>query len=481
MICYIYMKFSAEYIINRNTEVDNYFISEYLPYAPEKYVRIYIYGLYLCGQKDQINKSVELLSNVLDEAYDKVIEAFEYWEGQGLISIIRTEPVDIVYLPVRNCSKNKRYKPQKYSDFNIQIQAILQKRMITPNEYYEYYALIESEKMEPAALTLIAGHCAKLKGDDINSRYILTVARNWAQEGVRTFDEAEEKILEYERYNGEIAQLLKAMDIKRAPDFDDAGLLIKFKNSYGFDFDTIMYAAKKCKRKGLNKLDQKLKQYFDLKLTTVKDFEQFEKQRGALTDIAKEINKIIGVYYEQLDQVIESYYAEWTAMGYSKDALKLIALACFKGNIRTLEGMNAQIAKFYKRGLVSLSSLQQHIDRSKAADEQIRQVFDELKLDKNISSWDRDFYRTWTYSWGMSQDIVLYCASLSAGRDHPLAYMNKILSSWHEAKVTTLIQAKAQPAPAKYKEPAKDIGLISHVYSDSDFRAMIDNIEDIEF
>lgn len=475
------MKFSAEYTINRNTEIDNFFISEYMPYAPELYVKVYIYGLYLCGQKDDINKSVELLSNVLNEPYEKVIEAFEYFEGQGLVSIIRTDPIDIIYLPVKSSAKNKRYKPQKYADFNVQIQAILQKRMISPNEYYEYYALIESEKMEPAALTLIAGHCAKLKGDDINSRYILTVARNWANEGVRTFAQAEEKILEYERYNGEVAKLLKIMDIKRAPDFDDAAMLIRFKNAYGFDFDTIMYAAKKCKRKGLERLNQKLKQYYDLRLTTTSEFEQFEKQRGELTDIAKEINKIIGVYYEQLDQVIESYYAEWTAMGYSKDALKLIALACFKGNIRTLQGMNEQIAKFYKRGLISISSLEQHIDRSKAADEQIRRIFEELGLDKNITSWDRDFYRTWTYSWGMNTDILLYCASLSAGRDHPLAYMNKILSAWHEAKVTTLMQAKTMPAPAKQKETAKDKGLITHVYSDSDYRAMIDNIEDVEF
>lgn len=475
------MKFSAEYIINRNTEIDNYFISEYLPTAPENYVRIYIYGLYLCGQKDDINKTLELVSNILGESYDKVIEAYEYWEGQGIVSIIRTEPVDIVYLPVRSSAKNKRYKPQKYADFNVQIQAILNKRMITPNEYYEYYALIESEKMEPAALTLIAGHCAKLKGDDINSRYILTVARNWALEGVKTCEQAEDKILEHERYSGDIVKLLKAMDIKRAPDFDDSVLVAKFKNIYGFDFGQVMHVAKKCKRKGLNKLDQKLKQYFDLKLTSITEIEQFEKMRGELTETAREINKIIGVYYEQLDQVIESYYAEWTTMGYSRDALKLIALACFKGNIRTLEGMNAQIAKFYKRGLVSMASLEGHIDRSKATDELINRVFAELKLDKNITSWDRDFYRTWTYSWGMSQDLLLYCASLSTGRDHPLAYMNKILSTWHEEKITTVQQAKAQTAPSKQKETAKDAGLITHNYSDSDFKAMIDNIEDIEF
>ena len=41
---------------------------------------------------------------------------------------------------------------------------------------------------------MIARYCVNLKGENIKTKYILTVAKSWIEEGVRTLEDVEEKI-----------------------------------------------------------------------------------------------------------------------------------------------------------------------------------------------------------------------------------------------------------------------------------------------
>ena len=43
-----FCKFSSDYLMESFTLVDNLFMNEYLPYAEEGYIKVYLYGLYLC-------------------------------------------------------------------------------------------------------------------------------------------------------------------------------------------------------------------------------------------------------------------------------------------------------------------------------------------------------------------------------------------------------------------------------------------------
>ena len=71
----------------------------------------------------------------------------------------------------------------KYREFNRQAQLYIAARQITPNEYNDYYALMEKLNMEWQAMTLVVKYCVNLKGDNVSCPYILAVARNIAQDG----------------------------------------------------------------------------------------------------------------------------------------------------------------------------------------------------------------------------------------------------------------------------------------------------------
>lgn len=90
-------------------------------------------------------------------------------------------------------------------------------REILPNEFNEYYSLIEAYHFEPEAFLMIVRYCIDLKGGNINYKYISAVARNWANAGITTCERVEQKILEYDKISEELAQVMKALGSRKEP------------------------------------------------------------------------------------------------------------------------------------------------------------------------------------------------------------------------------------------------------------------------
>ena len=144
-----FCRFSTEFIANSKTELDNIFINDYLPFAKPTDVVVYIYGLYLCNSNG-FDNSLSNVAQTLNMSEDDVIAAYEFWEEQGLVQILRTNPLQITYIPLKNViTANKLYKPDKYTIFNQQANEIFKgKRSISKHEYQEYYESIERYHVE---------------------------------------------------------------------------------------------------------------------------------------------------------------------------------------------------------------------------------------------------------------------------------------------------------------------------------------------
>ena len=64
------------------TSVQNIFILEYMPKAPELYCKVYLFGLMQCGCRRLENADL-CASLGIDSA--KAVEAFLYWQDMGLL------------------------------------------------------------------------------------------------------------------------------------------------------------------------------------------------------------------------------------------------------------------------------------------------------------------------------------------------------------------------------------------------------------
>ena len=301
-----FIKFSHEYLLDSFTLIDNIFITEHLQYLPEDALRVYIGGLYFCsaGASNTLNDFASLLN--MDTV--QVKEAFKYLNEKGLVEV-EDEPFNVKFLPLKRSVKAiRKFKKEKYTEFNRQLQDLFPDRMLTPNEYSEYYYFIESSKMAPEALLMIAKYCLDYKGMGVRYPYILTVASNWAKDGVVTVEGVESRLMELEAHSEDMQDLFRALGRKGAPTITDMQEYGKWTKSWGFSKESILFAAESLKGKGtISKLDRLLDDFFNMNIFDVKGMREYVKIKKELYDTAVAVNKALGLYYESLDNVINTY------------------------------------------------------------------------------------------------------------------------------------------------------------------------------
>ncbi len=482
-----FCKFSSQSIISNKTEVDNIFINDYLPYAPENAVKVYLYGLYKCNNSSAYDNSLESFSKVLKVSEDEILEIYEYWQNEGLVQVLNTIPIEIRYMPIKNVVANtKKFNTGKYSNFNIQAQEIIEGRMISPNEYSEYYDVLETLHIEPEALLMIMKYCVNLKGANVGYNYILTVAKNWAYDNVRTVTDVEERLIAYEQYNDNIKLVLKALGVKRAAKLEEKELYLKWTKELDYSLETILSVVKLIK-KPTNKinftyLDERLLKYYEMKLMTIEEIVEFEENKSQMYNLARKTAKALGLYYENYDSIVESYISKWISMGFTEGAVEKIAQYCFKNSIRKFEDMNVRILKFYKLGLLSLESLQKYFAEVLSEDEKIKELLLLLGIERAVNSYDREYYKNWTKNWYMSEDLISYGANLAAGKAQPMRYLNGILARWHENKVSTVEKAKEGNLELNERVTTKkpSANIKSHDYTKEELNALFDSLEEVE-
>ena len=479
-----FCKFGSEFIANNKTEIDNIFINDYLPSAPEMCVKVYLYGLYLCSSGETVDNNLSSFAKHLNMEVEDVESAFYYWQEQGLVQVLSTRPIEIRYIPLKNIFNNtKLFKSDKYETFNRTAQELFEgKREITKNEYAEYYDFLERYHMEQEALIMIMQYCINSKKSAVGWNYILTVAKNWANEGILTVSQTEEKLCSFEEKENEIGQVLKVLSIRRTSFLEERALYKKWTDDWDFSLNVILYVAKALKtssKANFEKIDQVLSKYYDLKLFSIDEIENYQKNKGEIMTLAKNINKAIGVYYENLETVAENYIIPWLNLGYEKETLEEIAKVCFKTSVRTLEGMNGYVQKLFKLGIITSESLAKYINGVIESDKEIKSILEKLGLSRKVNYFDRENFKTWKNNWKISDELIEYGSSLARDKSQPMQYLNRVLSSWHDNNVKSLEDAKKFATPtnstSQKAEPLK-----GRSYTREELNALIQSVDEVE-
>ncbi len=440
-----FCKYSIDMLANNATSVDNIFINNYLPYADPMYVKVYLYGLYKCQDSNARDNTLENFANELNLSQEQVEQAFVYWQEQGLIQFLNVLPFEVRYLPISDVLNNtKKYNAKKYESFNAQAQEILSGRMITPNEYREYYDIIERLHMEKDALLMIINYCVNIKGNNVGYAYITTIAKDWANQKITTAKQVEERLMEFENLRSGMEYLTKTLGIKRPLSVEERALYQKW-TQQGFDDSVLTYVAKSAKAKSkanLSYMDSLLSKYYSQKLFSVSEIELYEAEKTTATALAKTLTKNLGLYYENLEPVVDNYIFTWLNLGFSQKMLEEISNYCFKTNVRTLEGMNRLLEKFHKLGIITETSLNEYFDEVVSTDNKIKTILESIGLSRNVNQFDRDKYKIWKEIWKLSDELVEYACTLAVGKEQPIQYLSTILSTFHDKKISRVEEAK---------------------------------------
>ncbi|MEG1613569.1 MAG: DnaD domain protein [Clostridia bacterium] len=477
-----FCKFSSDYLMESFTLVDNLFINEYLPYADEKFCKVYLYGLYLCNAPSSKDNSLEGFSKTLDIEEDQLVNIFNYWQDEGLLEVCSTNPLEVRYLSLKGAKQPpKKYNTGKYSDFNTMAQQLFSTRQLVPNEYLEYYDAMETLKIQPDAMIMIIQYCINNKGATVRYPYITAVARSWAREGIHSVNDVEAKLNEFEALDGDMRAVMSALGRKGQTDLEEKQMLLKWTKNWGFDLPSVLFAAKTCKNKGgFKKLDTVLDEYYRMNIYTENEMKEYVKERDNMRELAIKINKTIGVFYESLDHIIETYVNPWLAKGFDDEALLTISKYCFVSNIRTLSGMNTLVIKFYKLGLVTTTSINEYIERQVQNDEIIKKILLASGTTRSVSANDRDLYHIWCVDWELSDELILYAAQLSSNSRFPMQFLNKQLSKWKEGKIRTVDEAKNAKLSVNNPTPSSSANFTEREYTKEQLNAIFANIHSTE-
>lgn len=473
-------KFSSDFLIESFTLVDNLFINEHLPHCSEKQLKVYLYGLYMCSMPERMN-SIDEMCATLGVTEAELLAIYTDFEDAGLCRVVSRNPLEVAYCSLKRAMQPpKKYKSEKWNDFNRELQELFHERMLTPNEYNEYYAFLDSVKMDRDAMLMIARYCIELKGESVRYPYILTVARNWANEGVRTVADVENKLNEYEAQSEDMRAVLAALGRKGGAELEEKQMLTKWTRSWGFTLPAVLEAAKSLKGgKSFRKLDSRLDEFYRMSVFTAEDMRDYNARREHLTDLAVRINKTIGVFYGSVDHILEVYTSPWLEKGFSEEALLTVAHYCFLSGIRTLEGMNGVVDKFYSQGLLTVDAINAFIGEQVEQDERIKKIVEATGRERGVTASDRNYYRTWSAAWGFADDVILYAAELSAGRSYPVSAINRLLSEWKAQGVSSLEDAKRvgnTPSP----RPSSSKNFEERDYTDEQIKSVMINIDDLE-
>ena len=475
-----FCKFSPSYQTSNKTIVDNAFINDFLPKAPDLCVKAYLLGLSKCQSADSEDNSLAFFAETLKVCEEDVISLFKYWEDMGLVQVLSTDPVEVRYLPITTAGGSvKKFKVDKYADFNIQAQELMNGRMIMPNEFAEFYYLIEKKHMAENALLAIMKYCVDYKGFNLSPNYIITVAKDWEREGIRTLEQVQAKIEELGIVDDKMSMVLSAMGTKRKIQIEDKVLLNKWIADFGFELNVIIFVVKLLKEKkrrlDVNVLDVQLAKYYEMKLMSVQEIENYENEKENLYAIARVVNKELGIFYEDLSKEIDAYIVPWVNMGFDVELLKMVADNCFKSSIKTLEGLNSILLKLFKLGIVNVTSYMQYLNDNFAVDEKIKEVLSCLNLVRNVNNMDRNFYNIWTNDWQFSHEIIMHAASLSKNKANAMQYLNKILSNWNSEGIKTLDKALSVKV-----ESSGDNSFIHNTYTKEQIASLITNLDEVE-
>ncbi len=281
----------------KSTVISNRFIDNFLPEANGSYVKVYIYLLRLLSDSSQL--SLSLIAERLDETEKDIRRALKYWEDKGVLTVKYNsmgEITDIVFL--NPDSGDTRETPAQI----VQIFDT-QAAKTEEYETYDYYSEEEIEEIYPAAepepekpavgkrptyspkqiamvmddpgmanlaqriekrikrplsqsdsqVIMFLVDCLQFSSDliyhlydycsergKISSSYIEKVALNWAQNGIKTVEDANRK---NDQYADQILTVCKAFGFTRNPAEAEKIYIRRWFNDFGFTADMVKEAC----------------------------------------------------------------------------------------------------------------------------------------------------------------------------------------------------------------------------------------------
>ena len=432
------------------TPVENMFISEYMLRAPGDFVKVYLYGLMLCYHHSE-RMSLASMARDLDVTQEDVERAYRYWEREGLVRRTGDNPVRYTYYNLKQITLTRAEKPseQLYNrHFMDEVRRTLDAQTIGDSDYQAILDWVQVYELpEEVVIMLLRSERERSRTGRVSFKIASETAQRWAQSGVRTLEDAEQMlILTGEREKG-LKRLLARLGQHRPASEDEKNMYLKWIDEWGFTADAVLEACRET-TKGtptMAYLDGILLRQHQMGRHDAAQILGGIGQEKTERDFAREVLAGIGRTGITPTSDDLALISSWREAGNSEELILLAAAAAHRRKDGgTMEGIGNWLEKWTRQGLTTPEAVTAYSNRQKALNAQLREIYDAAGMEKNTNQPDRDLLCRWMGEMGMSMELVLLSAQYARGGNSPMMTMNRILSDWHRAGISTAEAARAE-------------------------------------
>ena len=272
-------------------------------------------------------------------------------------------------------------------------------------------------------------------------------AREWAQSGVRSVEDAERMLILDSAREKELRRLLARLGQRRAPSEDEKEMYKKWVDEWGFTAEAVQEACRET-TKGTPTMA-----YLDGILLRQHQLGRHEAQAlaGGMAkeheerDFAREVLAGMGRTGVTPTQEDLQHIEGWRAMRFGEDMiLQAVREVHARSQGGSLEDVEAKLTAWREQGFTTAAQVQAARVRIRALNEQLRGIYRAAGLEKRANQPDRDLMTRWLGEMGMSMELVLLAAEYARGSGAPMLVADKILGEWKRKGITTAAGAREE-------------------------------------
>ncbi len=453
-----FLSFADDAAMYDSTAFDNMFLIEYLPLAPEAYLKVYLYARMLTLHPEM--GGMEELSRALRLSKEDIAGAFSYWERMGLAERMTDNPPTYRFLPVRGgCETAMDRDYYKYRDFNADIQRLFGGEPVNPASYAlanDWLNVLGFS--QEAVLALLKGEIARSRAKKLDPARLFKAAdkraAKLADAGVTAADAVEREYLRDDRVEAAAQEVVKRFGMRRRPSDPEIALMAKWLREWEYTVDDVLTATQetvKAQNPSFGYVDAILKNR--------------RGETGAFSGM-KAVFAHLGARSMPTPEQLKWYDARLQE-GFESGTVELAAMQQARKNNSSFEGLDFLIGQWRERGLFSRGAAEAYVTRNRALLNEFISVLRGAGIEKRPTEDDIAAFSGWKEA--LPDDVIAFAAARAKGKSYPISHMRSQIERWLAGGITTRAAAEAldEKQPEKKKNPALDYE--QRTYKDEDF------------
>lgn len=266
------------------TMIENTFIDQFMPSSSGDFVKIYLY-LLRCAQSGQTDVSVARIADALNYTESDVRRAMGYWQKQKCLDLIEdAEDTDAKEAAPAAAPGNKitEFRPApKYSREELRSLIFVAEnylgRPLSPSEQETLVYFLTDLGMDIDLVDYLLDYCISMNHTSFH--YIRKVAVNWAEQGIRTADQARR---EGSSIRAEYFTIFRALGIRdHDPTQGEREYMDRWLEEYAFPMDVILLACRRTilqtGKARLSYTDSILRSWSESNVQSIQDIEKLDR------------------------------------------------------------------------------------------------------------------------------------------------------------------------------------------------------------